>query len=136
MIKKFCAALALTLIATGCGTQFGGNYSGTAVITSGTTLPQSTLTMTLYQTGTAVSGHWQATSSTTGVVPITGSLTGTASGSTLQSVAMTVPSGEQYAGNYLGTLTLSGNMITGSVTGSPSTAGGSLTLAPTATQSR
>jgi hypothetical protein len=136
MIKKFGAALVMTILATGCGTQFGGNYSGSVQMTSGSTLQNTTFKMTLYQTSSTVTGQWEATGAT-GVTPISGELTGTVNGSTLQSVQMIVPTGATYAGTYSGNLTLAGTQLTGTVTGSVTgAAGGSLTIVPSATQSR
>lgn len=131
--EKFCAVLALALVATGCGTQFGGNYSGTWVATQqGSQLPQSTFNMTVYQIGTTVSGNWQATG--TSAAPVSGTLTGTTNGSTLVAT-MVIPANATYAGTYTGSLILTNGMLTGNLTGSM-TSGGTFSATPTITQTK
>lgn len=91
--------------------------------------------MTLYQTGSTVTGYWLATG---GTYPVSGSLTGTVSSNTL-SANLIVPTGASSTypgpGTFLGNLTLSNNSLSGSVSGT-STTSGAFTASMNLTQSR
>jgi hypothetical protein len=135
IMKKLCAVLALTFVATGCGTQFGGNYSGTwQGSLNSVQITNTTFTMTLYQTGNTVSGFWLAVGS--GTQPLSGSFQGTVSGSTLQATLIAPTNSPQnFAGTYTGTLTLTNTTLTGSLAGT-ATVGGSLSATITLSQQR
>ncbi len=120
---RFLASLAISVISllvlvTGCGTQFGGNYTGSWSGTAGgTQITQTTFSMTLYQSGSTVSGTWLAQGGNQ--APIAGQFTGTSSGANL-AVSFSIPQLESYAGTYTGNLLLTGGTLTGTITGTSS----------------
>jgi hypothetical protein len=134
MMKLFLlCTLALSLSA--CGTQFSGNYTGTwSGSQGGTSFQDTTLNMTLYETGSNINGYFLLTGQS-GVV--SGQVTGSVSGSNL-SATFTIPTGASNAipgvGTYTGTLALNSSNLTGQLVGTSS--GVQVTSTVNANQSR
>jgi hypothetical protein len=134
----------LSLIASGCGQNLNGSYTGTetfqqtaATGTTGSFVPSGygssfaqITTMTLSQNGDSVTGNYTETISSGASTSMTGTITGTMSGGSLSNVQM-YPSGTMatsVAGSscdYTGTLNIgSNNMLSGTLTALGSVTGG------------
>jgi hypothetical protein len=134
----------LSLIATGCGKNLNGSYTGTETFqqtaTTGTTgsyVPSgygsgfAQMTMSLTQNGDTVTGTYNETISSGASTTVSGQITGSMSGGTLSNVQM-YPSGTMstsIAGascQYTGSLSIgSNNLLSGTLTALGSTTGSS-----------
>ena len=123
--------IAMVMLATGCGRNFSGTYSGTETAQGGMVSQASAVQIQLNQDGDNVIGSWSGSG-------VQGQFIGHAAGDRIDNITLTLgmtpqtpPQGQQppqqqqpaCAGTFTGTLMATGNQLSGSLSMSQSQGG-------------
>ncbi|MDR3606813.1 MAG: hypothetical protein P4M08_05450 [Oligoflexia bacterium] len=117
-----CVIVGALLSFSGCGSSnetasFSGTWTGTL---SGQSITSQTFGMTLYQSGSSVTGEFLGYATTN--TSIGGTVVGTVNGSTISVTSFTIPPGQPVGANAIlsGNLTVNGTVVSGTLTGTNS----------------